>query len=143
MIPLRITWGEDGASLYAEFDGVERKIAGIPLPHWIEDREMARDFRRMLAISLCARFTPMAETCGHDFAEKARALALGDCPVCLRAELTGQISALDGCRLRAGILTPIPECGGIYCEGIYGPDGLHGYKCDPDSGPTCKHWRGA
>lgn len=46
-------------------------------------------------------------------------------------------------RRRAGILTPVPECGGVYCKYIYSSEGIeHGYKCSPKSGPTCANFKG-
>lgn len=76
--------------------------------------------------------------CGHAFVLKSRAMTLGDCPICLKAQLISDAEL----RRRRGILTPVPECGGVYCEGIYGPGGrLLGYKCSPESGPTCRSFK--
>lgn len=44
-------WGEDGGAIYAEVEGVDRRVASVPLPYWIAetDREAAKAARKELA----------------------------------------------------------------------------------------------
>src|SRR3954471_12617862 len=59
-VPGPYHWGEDGATIYAEVDGVERIIAAAPLPHWIlasgpkSNREVAYEVREATARLLAA-----------------------------------------------------------------------------------------
>jgi hypothetical protein len=59
-VPGPYHWGEDGATIYVEVDGVERIIATAPLPHWIlasgpkSNREIALEVRRATARLLAA-----------------------------------------------------------------------------------------
>lgn len=47
------TWGEDGASIFATVEGVDRLIAGLPRPHWLE-REAAKELRKEIARLIAA-----------------------------------------------------------------------------------------
>lgn len=48
------TWGEDGASIFATVDGVDRRIASLPLPHWVTNRGDAVELRKEIARKMAA-----------------------------------------------------------------------------------------